>query len=253
MDDLIVKIDSNQFARTLASNGQWSSGDVTNVEQLQDLLQNQTNADEQEALFSDVFDNELQKYQKVISREQVLAELDGTKQQNGMNNWNSSMVYSSSSYSDMQGDPSSSRSESMSWNRQQIVDKIEQVSRRFGVNSDLVREVVRAESNFNPDATSHAGAKGLMQLMDDTARSVGVRNSYDPDQNLTGGTQYLGKLLDRYDGNVKVALAAYNAGSGRVRRAGIETDEDFDRLAAKLPQETQRYVAKITTKLQAEE
>ncbi|MCR8981260.1 lytic transglycosylase domain-containing protein [Brevibacillus laterosporus] len=245
MDDLIVKIDSNQFVRNLASNGQWASGDVSQVAQIQELLDNQANSNGQDPLFSDVFDSELQKYQHVISKEQVLAELDGTKQQD---NWNSSMNYSSTS-----PDLSFSRGESMTWSRQQIVDKIEQVSKRFGVNSDLVKEVVRAESNFNPVATSHAGAKGLMQLMDDTARSVGVRNSYDPDQNLTGGTQYLGKLLDRYDGNVKVALAAYNAGSGRVRRAGIETDEDFDRLVANLPQETQRYVAKITTKLQAED
>ncbi|PCN43741.1 lytic transglycosylase [Brevibacillus laterosporus] len=245
MDDLIVKIDNNQFIKTLASTGQYTSSDVTQVAQLQGLLDNQTNPDGQDPLFSDVFENELQKYQHVISKEQVLAELDGTNQQ--QNSWNSSLTYSSPSL-----DLTSNKDESMTWGRQQIVDKIEQVSKRFGVNSSLVREVVRAESNFNPTATSHAGAKGLMQLMDDTARSVGVRNSYDPDQNLMGGTKYLGKLLDRYDGNVKVALAAYNAGSGRVRRAGIETDEDFDRLAAYLPQETQRYVAKITTKLQAE-
>ncbi|MDF9411692.1 lytic transglycosylase domain-containing protein [Brevibacillus laterosporus] len=245
MDDLIVKIDNNQFIKTLASTGQYTASDVTQVAQLQGLLDNQTNPDGQDPLFSDVFENELQKYQHVISKEQVLAELDGTNQQ--QNSWNSSLTYSSPSL-----DLTSNKDESMTWGRQQIVDKIEQVSKRFGVNSSLVREVVRAESNFNPTATSHAGAKGLMQLMDDTARSVGVRNSYDPDQNLMGGTKYLGKLLDRYDGNVKVALAAYNAGSGRVRRAGIETDEDFDRLAANLPQETQRYVAKITTKLQAE-
>ncbi|MBA4534062.1 lytic transglycosylase domain-containing protein [Brevibacillus halotolerans] len=245
MDDLIVKIDNNQFIKTLASTGQYTSSDVTQVAQLQGLLDNQTNSDGQDPLFSDVFENELQKYQHVISKEQVLAELDGTNQQ--QNSWNSSLTYSSPSL-----DLTSNKDESMTWGRQQIVDKIEQVSKRFGVNSSLVREVVRAESNFNPTATSHAGAKGLMQLMDDTARSVGVRNSYDPDQNLMGGTKYLSKLLDRYDGNVKVALAAYNAGSGRVRRAGIETDEDFDRLAANLPQETQRYVAKITTKLQAE-
>ncbi|MCR8964478.1 lytic transglycosylase domain-containing protein [Brevibacillus halotolerans] len=245
MDDLIVKIDNNQFIKTLASTGQYTSSDVTQVAQSQGLLDNQTNPDGQDPLFSDVFENELQKYQHVISKEQVLAELDGTNQQ--QNSWNSSLTYSSPSL-----DLTSNKDESMTWGRQQIVDKIEQVSKRFGVNSSLVREVVRAESNFNPTATSHAGAKGLMQLMDDTARSVGVRNSYDPDQNLMGGTKYLGKLLDRYDGNVKVALAAYNAGSGRVRRAGIETDEDFDRLAANLPQETQRYVAKITTKLQAE-
>lgn len=130
-----------------------------------------------------------------------------------------------------------------------ILDMIEKLSQRFGINAKLIEEVVRAESNFNPHATSRAGAKGLMQLMDGTARMLNVTNSYDPEQNLTGGIRYLKSLLDSFHGNIKVALAAYNAGPNRVKRLGIMTDEDFDLKQHLLPRETQRYVQKIYNRL----
>jgi soluble lytic murein transglycosylase-like protein len=130
-----------------------------------------------------------------------------------------------------------------------ILDMIEKLSQRFGINAKLIEEVVRAESNFNPHATSRAGAKGLMQLMDGTARMLNVTNSYDPEQNLTGGIRYLKSLLDSFHGNIKVALAAYNAGPNRVKRLGILTDEDFDQKQHLLPRETQRYVQKIYNRL----
>jgi soluble lytic murein transglycosylase-like protein len=84
-----------------------------------------------------------------------------------------------------------------------------------------------------------------MQLMDGTARSLGVYNSFDPAQNIEGGTRYLASLLDKYNGNEAVALAAYNAGPGRVDRLAISTNDQFRELAASLPVETQRYVAKV--------
>jgi soluble lytic murein transglycosylase-like protein len=133
---------------------------------------------------------------------------------------------------------------------QGILDKISRVARSYGVDENLVREVVRAESNFNPNAVSRAGAKGLMQLMDATAKSLHVRNVYNPDDNLAGGTKYLRGLLDRYDGNVKVALAAYNAGPGRISRLGIDTDDELEQKYELLPQETQRYVDKIMKRLE---
>jgi len=101
-----------------------------------------------------------------------------------------------------------------------FADLLIPTARRHGVNPELVAAVVKAESAFNPLAQSRAGAKGLMQLMDGTARSLGLSNVFDPGQNLDGGTKFLSSLLRRYNGNTKLALAAYNAGPGAVEKYG---------------------------------
>ena len=98
---------------------------------------------------------------------------------------------------------------------------IRDVASREGLDEQLVKAVVEAESNFDPKAVSPAGAKGLMQLMDGTARALGVRNPFDPESNLAGGARYLKAMLEKF-GSLPLALAAYNAGPGAVERyAGI--------------------------------
>jgi len=93
-----------------------------------------------------------------------------------------------------------------------------EAAERYGVDPALITAVIKAESEFNPRAVSHRGARGLMQLMPATARALGVKNSFNPEHNIHGGTKYMKQLLDQFDGKVKLALAAYNAGSRKVRK-----------------------------------
>ncbi|RRJ66693.1 lytic transglycosylase domain-containing protein [Paenibacillus oralis] len=124
---------------------------------------------------------------------------------------------------------------------------IARASRTYGVPESLIKAVIDTESSFNPMAVSSAGAKGLMQLMDGTARGLGISDPFDPAQNIDGGTRYLSHQLSRFGGELKTALAAYNAGPGRLQRLGISNDEQLMEKLHMLPQETQNYIRKILT------
>jgi len=120
----------------------------------------------------------------------------------------------------------------------QYAAKVHELSRRFDLSPALIEAVVWQESRWRADAVSPVGARGLAQLMPGTAREMGV-NPNDPFANLEGGARYLREQLDRFDGNLEKALAAYNAGPGRVIRAG-----GIPRI-----RETQNYVAAIMGRL----
>lgn len=113
---------------------------------------------------------------------------------------------------------------------------IEQAAVEAGIDAALVHAVITAESGYNPVAVSRAGAQGLMQLMPQTAQRYAVRNAFDPRQNIAGGTRYLRDLLDLFDNDVALAVAAYNAGENAVLRHG-----------RRIPpyRETQAYVPKV--------
>lgn len=97
---------------------------------------------------------------------------------------------------------------------------IRSASGRYNVDADLIRAVIKAESDFNSSARSNKGAMGLMQLMPDTARLHNVNDAYDPNENVEGGVRHLKMLLERYQGDFTLSLAAYNAGSGAVEKHG---------------------------------
>ena len=115
--------------------------------------------------------------------------------------------------------------------RSEIEQMIDQVAGEVSLAPELIRSVVSAESDFQPQAVSPVGAQGLMQLMPETAAELGVEDSFDPQQNLLGGSRYLKQLLDKYEGDLDKALAAYNWGQGNVDRKGL----------AQMPEETRSY------------
>ncbi|MBF0410047.1 MAG: lytic transglycosylase domain-containing protein [Candidatus Riflebacteria bacterium] len=128
-------------------------------------------------------------------------------------------------------------------------DLVEKYSNANNIDADLIKRIIQAESGFDPKAISNKGAMGLMQLMPDTAKELGVKKPFDPEENISAGTKYLAEMLKLNNGDLKLALASYNAGPNAVREhAGIppfpETQSYINKILKNYPEEKIRNIRK---------
>lgn len=126
-------------------------------------------------------------------------------------------------------------------NSEEIQTAVQKYADKYGVDKNLVLAIIKQESNFNPNAESTAGAKGLMQLMDFNSQSYGLTNPYDINQNIEAGVKHIKTYLDNYNGNLEMALMAYNGGPGTMKNRGVLSAKDL----YKMPKETQNYVPSV--------
>ena len=128
---------------------------------------------------------------------------------------------------------------------------IEEAGKEFNIDPALIYAVIQRESSGNPNTVSSKGAKGLMQLMDATAAEMGVSNSFNPAENIRGGTRYLRKMMDRFDNDSSLALAAYNSGPGTVRRyGGIPPFPETTRYVQKVQESHREFIKKLSKEKQ---
>ena len=123
----------------------------------------------------------------------------------------------------------------------EIERAIESSAKKYGVDADLIRAIIKTESNFNPNVVSSAGAKGLMQLMPENCKEYGVVDPFDIEENIDAGTRHIKEYIDKYDGDIQMGLMAYNGGPTRMKNRGVNSIDDI----YKMPKETQNYVSKV--------
>ena len=124
---------------------------------------------------------------------------------------------------------------------ERIENAVQLYSNKYDVDPNLVKAIIKVESNFDPNVVSSAGAKGLMQLMPENCEDLSVSDPFNIEQNIDGGVRHIKEYLDRYDGNVEMALMAYNGGHTRMMNRGVKSIDDI----YKMPKETQNYVPKV--------
>ena len=127
----------------------------------------------------------------------------------------------------------------------QIQTYVKQAAQKYGVDELLILAVIKKESGFRNNQKSHAGAMGLMQLMPATAKGLGIKNPWDPKENIEGGVRFLKTLLDYYEGDIMLALAGYNYGMGNVNERLAGKPRDIRSIYNSLPRETRHYVQKV--------
>lgn len=122
------------------------------------------------------------------------------------------------------------------------IDKaVDKASKQYGIDKNLIRAIIKVESNFNPNTKSSAGAMGLMQLMPENVKYYKVKDPYNIEENIDAGTRHIKDYIEMFDGNLEMGLMAYNAGPGTMSRRGVKSPADL----YKLPKETQNYVPKV--------
>ena len=124
---------------------------------------------------------------------------------------------------------------------QKIYNAVNAASEKYGVDSNLILSIIKQESDFDPYSTSSCGASGLMQIMPQNFASVGIKDQYDIDQNINGGTKLFKEYLNQFNGNTEMALMAYNGGPGTMQKRGVSSASDL----YKMPEETQNYVPRV--------
>ncbi|EQE40022.1 transglycosylase SLT domain protein [Clostridioides difficile CD212] len=122
-----------------------------------------------------------------------------------------------------------------------IENAVDQASKKYNVDSNLIKAIIKVESDFNPNTVSSAGAKGLMQLMPENCRDLGVTDPFNIEQNIDAGTRHIKEYIDMFGGSIEMGLMAYNGGPGRMKSRGVESISDL----YKMPKETQNYIPKV--------
>lgn len=246
---MILKVDNSQVATNLVKMQLMSSilkESLGDSNEFQLVMQSLTNAMEKDGTLGSTASGETTGSADILNSLGIssyessngLGSLDSSESSDSLD----SLGLNSYRYSSLINSISSSN---IGKGNQVIQQAVAKASAKYNVDANFINAVINQESSFNPKARSSAGAMGLMQLMPGTAKSLGVSDPYNIEQNVDGGTKYLKGLLDAFGGQKELALSAYNAGPNMLRTRGVSSVSDI----YKLPNETRNYVSSIMKNL----